>query len=81
MILGFAFTWGFFRDGLDFSNLMENDMEFAGGVIDPVIVPVFHMDAVVVSVVSILVIGILASLYPAIRAAHLDVAEAMKFEQ
>jgi ABC-type lipoprotein release transport system permease subunit len=81
MILGFAFTWGFFRDGLDFSNMMENGMEFAGGVIDPVIVPVFHMDAVVVSVVSILIIGILASLYPAIRAAHLDVAEAMKFEQ
>ena len=81
MILGFAFTWGFFRDGLDFSNLMENGMEFAGGVIDPVIVPVFHLDAVVVSVVSILAVGILASLYPAIRAAHLDVAEAMKFEQ
>jgi ABC-type lipoprotein release transport system permease subunit len=81
MVLGFAFTWGFFREGLDFSNLMENDMEFAGGVIDPVIVPVFHMDAVVLSVLSILIIGILASLYPAFRASRLDVAEAMKFEQ
>jgi ABC-type lipoprotein release transport system permease subunit len=81
MVLGFAFTWGFFRDGLDFSGLMENDMEFAGGIIDPVIVPVFRMDAVILSVVSILVIGILASLYPAFRASRLDVAEAMKFEQ
>jgi ABC-type lipoprotein release transport system permease subunit len=81
MVLGFAFTWGFFRDGLDFSGFMENEMEFAGGVIDPVIIPVFRFDQVLISVLSILIIGTLASLYPAFRASRLDVAEAMKFEQ
>jgi ABC-type lipoprotein release transport system permease subunit len=81
MILGFLFTWGLFRDGLDFSAMIENSMEFAGGVIDPVIVPVFRFDQVLISVLSIAVIGTLASLYPAFRASRLDVAEAMKFEQ
>jgi len=80
MVAGFVFTWTFFRNGLDFSAFMEN-MTASGGVIDPVIVPVFRFDQVILSVVSILVIGTLASLYPAFRATRLDVAEAMKFEQ
>ncbi len=80
MVAGFVFTWVFFRHGLDFSAFMES-MTASGGVINPVIVPVFRMDQVFLSVVSILVIGTLASLYPAFRATRLDVAEAMKFEQ
>ncbi|MGD8321308.1 MAG: FtsX-like permease family protein [Gemmatimonadota bacterium] len=80
MVLGFAFTWGFFRHGLDFSSFMDG-MTASGGIIDPVIVPIFRFDQVVLSVVSIAVIGALASLYPAYRASKLDVAEAMKFEQ
>jgi putative ABC transport system permease protein len=81
MVLGFLFTWGFFRDGIDFSGLMDSEMTFAGSVVEPVIVPVFHSSQVLVSVYFILVIGTLASLYPAIRAARLDPAEAMKFDQ
>lgn len=81
MVLGFLFTWGFFRNGLDFSSLMDTEMEFSGAIIDPVIVPIFRWDQVLVSVFSIAVIGVLASLYPAFRASRLDVAEAMKFEQ
>lgn len=81
LVLGFAVTWIFFRDGLDFSGLMEGDMTASGGVIDPVIVPVFRSGQVLMSLASILIIGTLASLYPAYRASRLDVAEAMKFEQ
>jgi ABC-type lipoprotein release transport system permease subunit len=81
MLLGFAFTWGFFRNGLDFSAFMENGMSASGGIINPVIIPVFRVSQVALSLVSIAVIGILASLYPAYRASQLDVAEAMKFEQ
>jgi len=80
MLLGFAFTWGFFRHGIDFGSFMEG-MTASGGVINPVIVPIFRAQQVMLSVVSILVIGTLASLYPAFRASKLDVAEAMKFEQ
>ncbi len=80
-VLGFVATWLFFRDGLDFSGLMENTITLSGGIIDPVIVPVFRIDQVVLSLWSITVIGTLASLYPALRASRLDAAEAMKFEQ
>ncbi len=81
MALGFVVTWGLFRDGLDFSALMSTDMSFSGSVIDPVIVPEFHFTQVLMSLYSILVIGTIASFYPALRAARLDAADAMKFEQ
>ena len=81
VVIGFALTWIFFRNGLDFSGFMENDMSASGGIIDPVIIPVFRPVQVLLSLASILIIGTLASLYPAYRASQLDVAEAMKFEQ
>lgn len=81
MIVGFVFTWGFFRDGLDFSAFMESDMAFSGAIVDPVIYPEFHVTQILLSVYSILVVGALASIYPAVRASQLDVAEAMKFDR
>ena len=83
IVLGYLFTWGFFRDGLDFSGIAENEGAWAsaGGIVDPVIVPIFHSSQVLLSLYFILIIGTLASIYPAIRAAKLDVAEAMKFDQ
>ena len=80
MIAGFAVTWIFFRDGLDFSFLMDNDFTFSGIVMDTVIVPEFRAVQVLQSVVSIAVVGITASIYPAIQATKIDVAEALKFE-
>ncbi len=80
MVFGFAFTWVFFRNGLDYSALMQEDFTFSGVVLDPVIVPVFRVVQVLQSLGSIVVVGILASLYPAYRATRIDVAEAMKFE-
>ena len=80
MIAGYALTWIFFRDGLDFSFLMDNDFTFSGIVMDPVIVPEFRSVQVLQSVVSIAVVGITASIYPAIQATRIDVAEALKFE-
>jgi ABC-type lipoprotein release transport system permease subunit len=44
-------------------------------------VPFFQPRQVIVSLYFILVIGTLASLYPAVRASRLDPADAMKFEQ
>jgi ABC-type lipoprotein release transport system permease subunit len=81
MLLGLVVTWGFFRHGLDFSSFMEDGMSASGGIINPVIVPLFRFGQIVLSLASIFVIGTLASLYPAFRASKLDVAEAMKFEQ
>jgi ABC-type antimicrobial peptide transport system permease subunit len=49
-------------------------------VLDTVVVPVFRGVQVVMSLGSIVIVGLLASLYPAYRATRIDVAEAMKFE-
>jgi len=81
MVVGFLFTWGFFRHGLDFSGMIEGEMTFSGSVVEPVIVPIFHHSDVLLSLYFILVIGTLASIYPALRASKLDPAEAMKFDR
>ena len=80
MIAGAALTWIFFRNGLDFSALMSEEMTFGGIVIDPVIVPEFRMVQVLQSFLSIAVVGIAASIYPAYHATKIDVGEALKFE-
>jgi len=80
MALGAAIVWGFFRNGLDFSAMWDMEMEAAGIVIDPVIVPRFHWNQILQSLFFILAIGSLSSIYPAWRATRIDVAEAMKFE-
>jgi ABC-type lipoprotein release transport system permease subunit len=79
--LGTFLTWYFFGDGLDFSVLMGEEMTFSGVVIDPVIIPLFRTSRFIQSMTFILVIGILASIYPAFRAAGIDVTESMKFER
>ena len=79
--LGLLATWYFFGDGLDFSALMGEDMTFSGVVIDPVIVPLFRLARVAQTLIFILFIGAVASIYPARRAAKIDVAESMKFER
>jgi putative ABC transport system permease protein len=81
MALGAAIVWGFFRNGLDFSAMWDMEMEAAGIVIDPVIVPRFHWNQILQSLFFILAIGSLSSIYPAWRATRIDVAEALKFEE
>jgi len=79
--LGLFITWFFWRGGLDFSSLWSEEWSFSGVVMDPVIFPAFRAIRIVQSLVFILVVGVLASLYPAFRATRVDVAEAMKFER
>ena len=79
--LGVFVTWYFWGDGLDFSSMMSNEMTFSGVVIDPVIVPLFRVARVVQALLFILAVGGIASIYPAIRAATIDVSESMKFER
>lgn len=80
VVLGVGVTWGFFRNGLDFSKLMNGEFSAAGTIIDPVIIPQFTMGQIVFSLSSIAAIGIMSSIYPAYRATKIDVAESMKFE-
>ncbi len=80
MLLGFAFVWLFWRDGLDLTVFLERDLTFSGIVFDPVMMPVFRFTQVIQSLVFTAIIGVAASLYPAFQAARIDPAEAMKFE-
>ena len=78
--LGFALVWLFFRDGLDLSAMMPEDVNFGGIAFDPVMVPVIEARQVVQSAVLTAMIGLSASLYPAWHAARLDPAESVKVE-
>ena len=80
MIAGATLTWVFFRNGLDFSFFISEEMTFGGIAIDPVIVPEFRMVQVMQSFLSIAVVGTVASIYPAYHATKIDVGEALKFE-
>jgi len=42
MLLGYGVTWLLFRNGLDYSALMQGDFTISGVVLDPVIVPIFR---------------------------------------
>ena len=78
--LGLALTWYFFGDGLDFSALMD-EMTFSGVVVEPIIYPLMRTARLAQVLLFILFVGAAASVYPALRAARLDVTEALKFDR
>ena len=79
--LGLFITFYFWGEGLDISGMWDEEWSFSGVVMEPIIVPYFRVARVIQAFVFIVVIGALASLYPAYRAARIDVPEAMKFER
>jgi len=81
VVLGVLVTWYAWGDGLDLSSLVSNEFSFSGFIVDPVIFPLFRLSRLIQAFVFILIIGGIASIYPAFRASRLDVAEAMKFER
>ena len=78
--LGTILTWYFFGDGLDFSGSMD-EMTFSGILLEPVIVPEFRPGRYLQSLGFILVVGTIASVYPALRAAKIDITEVLKFDR
>jgi putative ABC transport system permease protein len=81
VLLGWGVTWLFFRNGLDISVFMREDFTFAGIAMDPVMMPMFRVAQFVQSFLFIAAIGVVASLYPAYRAAKIEMAGAMKFQE
>jgi ABC-type antimicrobial peptide transport system permease subunit len=79
--LGIFITWFFWRDGLDFSAMWDEEWSFSGVVMEPVVIPLIRWARIVQALLFIFAIGALASLYPAYRATRIDVTEAMKFER
>lgn len=81
MLLGFGITWLFWRDGLDLTSLMKESITVSNAVASPIIVPEFRLSQVALCLALTVLIGVLASLYPARQAGRIDVAEAMKFDR
>jgi ABC-type lipoprotein release transport system permease subunit len=81
MLLGFGITWLFWRDGLDLTSIMKESITVSNAVASPIIVPEFRLSQVFLSLTLTVLIGVLASLYPARQAGRIDVAEAMKFDR
>ncbi len=85
-ILGVAVGLGItaaFSGGIDISGMtgdMEN-MEFSGVVVDPVIVPMVTPVRILYILGFMVLVGVVSSVYPAMRAATIDVTESMKFER
>jgi len=82
--IGTGMTWHFFGDGLDMAALAGDamsNMDLGGVLMDPIVIPVFSVVRTVQTLGWISLMGVLASVYPAIRAARIDVCESMKFDR
>ncbi|MEN0068078.1 MAG: FtsX-like permease family protein [Myxococcota bacterium] len=66
--------------GFDMSAAAEDGFSFSGVTIDPVIKGVVKVESIVQILVAVLLVSVLASLYPAIRAANLKPVEAIRSE-
>lgn len=80
LVLGLSITWLLWRNGMDLSFLMNEELTFSGTLFDPVMIPRFRLATIAVNLGLIVIVGIMASLYPALQARSIDPAEAMKFE-
>jgi ABC-type lipoprotein release transport system permease subunit len=79
--VGLAVTAAF-SGGIDISELYnDQEMQFSGVAIDPVIVPMVTPVRILYILGFMLLVGVVSSVYPAMRAATIDVTESMKFER
>ena len=79
--VGLAITAAF-SGGIDISELYnDQEMQFSGVAIDPVIVPMVTPVRILYILGFMMFVGIVSSVYPAMRAATIDVTESMKFER
>ena len=79
--LGILLSSVVFSGGIDMTGLIQEDMVFGGVLIDPVIYPLFSTTRIVQAVSFITLIGFVSSVYPAYRAATINVIESMKFDR
>ena len=78
--LGTFLVWHFIGDGLDLTGMMDG-VTLSGVLLEPVIVPEFRLERFVQALGFILVAGAVASIYPALWAARIEVTEVMQFDR
>jgi len=77
-ILGAALTWYLVEHGIDLRSLISESLEFGGVVFDPVMRAAWDLGYMLRIALYVLALSLLASLYPARKAARIAPAEAMR---
>jgi len=77
-ILGSLLTWYLAEVGIDLRNFVPDTMEFGGVVFDPVLRATWDYAYMAQMSVYVLVLSVVASLYPAAKAARIEPAQAMR---
>ena len=80
LVLGAALDGWIVTSGIDFSGTLEEGYEFNGVILDPVIKGVVRARPIVLIVTAVFVVTLVASLWPAYRAARLRPVEAIRAE-
>lgn len=77
-LLGAAATWYLVEQGLDLRTLLPAGLEFGGVVFDPVLRAAWDLPWMARMGLYVVGLCLLASIYPAIKAARIPPAEAMR---
>lgn len=80
LVLGGALDWWIVTRGFDFSDSIQGGYDAMGMNIDPVMKGHFRPAPVVWTVLSVLLVAVLAALWPALRAARLHPVDAIRTE-
>jgi len=77
-LLGILATFYFIRFGLDLRPLLPETMEYGGVVYDPIVYAAWSVGAMVRLALYLMVLSLIASIYPAIKAARSSPVDAMR---
>lgn len=77
-LLGSLLTWYLAARGIDLRHLMSQNLEFGGVIFDPVLYATWDVPWMARIALYMLLLALTATLYPAVKAARLAPAEAMR---
>jgi ABC-type antimicrobial peptide transport system permease subunit len=68
------------RTGIDLTRMMGDQLSISGALVSPVVHPAVRLSRVWQGAAVVLVLGLVASLYPMWQSTRIDVADAVKLE-
>ena len=81
LALGFGVNWILSRTGIDLTKIMGDQLSISGAIVSPIVHPEARVARAWQGAAVVVVLGLLASLYPMWQAARIEVADAVKLEQ
>jgi ABC-type lipoprotein release transport system permease subunit len=80
LALGLGVTSILSRTGIDLTRMMGDQLSISGALVSPVVHPAVRLSRVWQGAAVVLVLGLVASLYPMWQSTRIDVADAVKLE-